>query len=92
MTVRYTRLRTALLASVVSLLLAAPLPAAITTTGDVTPDPSTTTLADDLYVGNTADGTLFIDGRSSVGAMPYTLAASRSYRCGNSRHRWDPDQ
>ncbi|MCC6682453.1 MAG: hypothetical protein IT445_16255 [Phycisphaeraceae bacterium] len=38
----------------------------ITTTGDVTPDPNTTTSSDDLYIGNTADGSMFIDDGSEV--------------------------
>jgi T5SS/PEP-CTERM-associated repeat protein len=40
--------------------------AAITTTGSVTPDPNTTTASDRLYIGNTADGTLLINGGSDV--------------------------
>jgi fibronectin-binding autotransporter adhesin len=40
--------------------------AAITTTGNVTPDPNTTDSYDDLYVGNTADGTMLVNGGSDV--------------------------
>ena len=40
--------------------------AAITTSGDVTPDPTTTTLSDDLFVGNTADGNMTVNGGSPV--------------------------
>ena len=38
----------------------------INTTGDVTPDPATTTANDDLYVGYTADGSMTIDLASGV--------------------------
>jgi len=40
--------------------------AEISTTGDVTPDPTTTTSGDDLYVGNTGDGSLNITNDSDV--------------------------
>jgi T5SS/PEP-CTERM-associated repeat protein len=40
--------------------------AAILTTGNVNPDPSTTTTSDDLYVGQSADGTLLINQGSNV--------------------------
>lgn len=40
--------------------------AAITATGDVTPDPTTTTTDDELFVGNTILGELTIDGGDTV--------------------------
>ncbi len=41
-------------------------PAVISTTGNVEPDPATTTSADDLYVGKIADGSMTINGASGV--------------------------
>jgi T5SS/PEP-CTERM-associated repeat protein len=40
--------------------------AAISTTGDVNPDPSTTTTSDTLYVGQSANGGMTVDGGSTV--------------------------
>ena len=40
--------------------------AAVTSNGDVTPDPTTTTLTNYLIVGNTADGSMTVDGGSLV--------------------------
>lgn len=40
--------------------------AAITTTDNVTPDPKTTTSSTDLYIGDNADGTMSVDGGSTV--------------------------
>jgi T5SS/PEP-CTERM-associated repeat protein len=40
--------------------------AAISTIGDVTPDPHTTTSDDDLYVGDSAAGTMLVDTGSDV--------------------------
>lgn len=50
--------------------------AAIITTGNVTPDPSTTTSSSTLYIGDTSNGTMTVDGGSTV--------ASRSSYVGNS--------
>jgi T5SS/PEP-CTERM-associated repeat protein len=52
--------------AIICTLLSTPASAAVITTGDVTPDPTTTTINDDLYVGDTADGTMTIDTASSV--------------------------
>ena len=60
------RPRAALHAAMLCLLVCTATHAAITTSGDVTPDPNTTTSDDELYVGNTADGTMRIDGGSDV--------------------------
>ncbi len=43
-----------------------PASAAITSSGNVTPDPTTTTSSDNLYVGNTADGNLTVNDGSMV--------------------------
>ncbi len=64
-TVKHTYAR--LIVTVLAALLLSPaLRADITTTGNVTPDPHTTTINDDLYIGQTADGSLLIDGGSDV--------------------------
>src|SRR4051794_17223043 len=52
--------------SVLSLLPGELCQAAITTTGDVAPDPNTTTSSSTLYVGNTSNGTLLVNGGSDV--------------------------
>ena len=48
------------------LLWAGPASAAITTSGNVNPHPATTTTNDTLYIGQTAFGTMDIDGGSDV--------------------------
>jgi T5SS/PEP-CTERM-associated repeat protein len=48
------------------LLWAGPAGAAITTSGNVNPHPATTTTSDTLYIGETAFGTMAIDGGSDV--------------------------
>lgn len=40
--------------------------AGVTTTGDVSPDPTTSTATTDVYVGNTADGSVTIDAGTTV--------------------------
>ncbi len=66
MSSRFARLRTLLPVALLLLALVGSSRAAITTTGDVTPDPSTTTYSDPLYIGNTADGTMSVDSGSDV--------------------------
>ena len=48
---------------------AVPAHADITTTGDVEPDPATSTSTTTLYVGNTADGTMTVNGGSAVNSQ-----------------------
>lgn len=48
------------------LFFAAGVRAAIITTGNVTPDPSTTTSSSTLYIGDTSNGTMTVDGGSVV--------------------------
>jgi T5SS/PEP-CTERM-associated repeat protein len=47
-------------------MLARPSYAAISTLGNVTPDPSTTTSSDNLYIGDTTAGMMLADGGSGV--------------------------
>ncbi|MCC6683027.1 MAG: hypothetical protein IT445_19170 [Phycisphaeraceae bacterium] len=54
---------------VIALIATTTVSAEITTTGDVSPDPHSTTASDDLYVGHTADGTMLIDGDSDVASQ-----------------------
>ncbi len=62
----YARSRTALIAAALVLSLNGMSPAAISTTGDVTPTPSPTGSGNNLYVGKEADGTMLIDGGGYV--------------------------
>ncbi len=57
-----------------ALLSASTVSAEITTTGDVAPDPHTTTAGDDLYVGQTGDGTLLINDDSDVASRNSYIA------------------
>lgn len=47
-------------------LTASSVRASVTPTGDVSPDPSTTTAQDNLYIGNNADGALSVDGGDDI--------------------------
>ncbi len=66
MSTRLARLRATLFGATICILLAHPALAAFTTTGDITPDPNTTTDNDILYVGKVADGTMLVDDGSDV--------------------------
>jgi T5SS/PEP-CTERM-associated repeat protein len=86
------RLRAVLAACGMSLALSSSLSAAITTTGNVTPDPSTTTSSSMLYVGNTADGTMQVNGGSIVTTgtsnVGYTAAATGNATVSDPNSKW----
>jgi T5SS/PEP-CTERM-associated repeat protein len=67
-------MRTALFTLAIFLYIASPLPAAISTTGNVTPDPATTPNIGTFYVGQTADATMLVDGGSAVTSGSSTIA------------------
>jgi T5SS/PEP-CTERM-associated repeat protein len=75
-----TRTRVSLLTLALVTLFGSPAHAAISTTGNVTPDPRTTTSSDTLYIGRTADGTMTVDDGSDVisdrSYLGYDAAAS----------------
>ncbi|MEX2307362.1 MAG: PEP-CTERM sorting domain-containing protein [Pirellulales bacterium] len=66
--------------------------AAIITTGNVTPDPATTTLSNDLYVGYVDDGTMTVDGGSLVqsrkGTVGYLFDVSASVVVDGNNSAW----
>jgi len=92
----------AILPVVAATLLSVPsAQAALTFTGDVSPDPSTWTSATVGYIGNTADGSLMVDGgsilTSSQARMGYTAGvngtatvtgAGSTWNAGNLRAGW----
>lgn len=71
---------------------AAPAAAAIITTGNVTPDPNTTTSNTTLYVANTSDGTMAVDGGSTVSSgtsyVGYTQGVHGTVTITDSNSKW----
>src|SRR5688572_29941534 len=81
-------------AVLVLLTLCRALPAAITTTGNVTPDPATTNIDSTLIVGEVADGGLFINGGSHVLSsgtyMAYNAGISAAATVEGNTSKWSP--
>ncbi len=66
--------------------------AGVISTGDAFPDPTTTTTADNLYIGRTADGTMTIDGGSTVssrdGVLGYDAGVTGEATVSGSGSSW----